>query len=162
LSPYQYLAAPDTVIQAVILRTSNLVQASPETEALQSVYPNGTAFARLGQNSTVIPYGAAKDSLICPEFGQYPFYSSERLNSILECAKTAPTLVVDDSFTPLDEIPKWWPRDARKDLIVKNWNSFVIAGENLIQTQYTCQRLENVRICEVLDGNEPIKPFTQL
>ncbi|MGC1217734.1 MAG: hypothetical protein WA883_09690 [Phormidesmis sp.] len=151
LSPYQYLAAPDTVVQAVILRTSNLVQASPETKALQAVYPDGIAFARLGQNSTVIPYGAANDSLICPEFGQYPFYSPERLNSILECAKTAPTLVVDDSFTPLKEIPKWWPRDAQKDLIVKNWNGFVTAGENLIQTQYVCQRLENVRVCDSVE-----------
>ncbi len=152
VSKYQYAAYPDQVAERLVLRLAELAEASPETKALRAVYPNGRGFARLGKNTYAIPYGADNDRLICPEFGQYPFHSPERFDDILECVKTAPTLVVDSSFERLIEAPTWWPIDAQKEVILDNWNDFVTAGENLLRTQYACQQLEDVRVCDSLDS----------
>lgn len=139
-----YVSSPREIMRKI----SYLTQESPETKAFRAIYPNGTGFARLGQNSNVIPYGAANDKLLCPEFAQYPFYSPERLRKILDCAKTASTLVVDGSFVHLDEKPDWWPREAQEKIMMENWNNFVTAGENIIKTQYSCENLETTRVCD--------------
>lgn len=131
----------------IMTKTSYLTQESPETKAFRAIYPNGAGFARLGQNSSVIPHGAANDKLLCPEFGQYPFYSPERFRHILDCAKTVPALIVDGSFAHLDKVPDWWPREAQKQIMMENWNDFVTAGESMIKTQYSCKKLGNIRIC---------------
>ena len=140
-----YVASP----REIMTKISYLTQESPETEAFRAIYPNGTGFARLGQNSNVIPHGAANDKLLCPEFAQYPFYSPERFRNILNCAKTAPTLVVDGSFVHLDDTPDWWPREAQEKIIMENWNDFVTEGESIIKTQYSCKKLGTTRVCEV-------------
>jgi|GEM_PF-1333954 len=132
----------------IMTKISYLTQESPETKAFRAIHPNGAGFARLGQNSNVIPHGAANDKLLCPEFGQYPFYSPERFRHILDCAKTAPTLVVDGSFSLYDKPPDWWPREAQKQIMMENWNDFVTAGESMIKTQYSCKKLGNIRICD--------------
>ena len=139
-----YVASPNKIMTKI----SYLTQESPETKAFRAIYPNGTGFARLGQNSNVIPYGAANDRLLCPEFTQYPFYSPERFKKILDCAKTASTLVVDGSFVHLDDKPDWWPREAQEKIMMENWNNFVTAGENIIKTQYSCKNLETTRVCD--------------
>lgn len=139
-----YVASPIKIMT----RISSLTQAAPETEAFRAVHPTGARFARLGQNSNIIPYGAANDKLLCPEFAQYPFYSPERLDNILNCIKTAPTLVVDESFSRYDKADDGWPRESQKQIMVENWNDFVTAGENMIATQYSCKKLGTTRICD--------------
>ncbi len=142
---HHYVESPRQIMPKI----SALTQESPETEAFRAIHPNGSGFARLGQNSSVIPYGAVNDKLLCPEFAQYFFYSPERLNSILTCIKTSPTLVVDNSFSRYDEAPDWWPRESQKQIMIENWNNFVIAGENMIATQYSCKQLgTTTRICD--------------
>ncbi len=129
-------------------RIAHLAQASPEDIALTAIHPTGTVFARLGKNTQIIPYEAPNSRLLCPEFSQYYFYSPERLETILNCVKTAPTIVVDSAFAQLDEAPKWWPEDAQKQFILRDWNNFVTAGEAMLQSQYTCKSFEKVRICD--------------
>jgi len=132
----------------IMTKISYLTQESPETKAFRATYPNGAGFARLGQNSNVIPHGAANDKLLCSEFQQYYFYSPERLKNILDCAKTVPTLVVDGSFSLYDKPPDWWPRESQKQIMMENWNDFVTVGESMIKTQYSCKKLGNIRICD--------------
>lgn len=127
-----------------------LTQESSETKAFRSVYPNGAEFARLGQNHGVIPHGTTKDKLLCPEFHQYFFYSTERLKGILDCIKTSPTLVIDTSFSRYDKAPDWWPRDSQKQIILENWNNFVTAGESIVKARYSCKKFGDVRICDSL------------
>ncbi|MBW4538097.1 MAG: hypothetical protein KME43_03010 [Myxacorys chilensis ATA2-1-KO14] len=131
----------------IIPRIAALTQPSVDLKAFRSMYPNGTGFASLGQNTNVMPHGAANDRLMCPDFHQYAWYSPEKLRHILDCAKTAPTLVVDRKFVRLEEAPNFWPREAQKQILLKNWNDFVTAGERIIQTQYWCKNLESMRIC---------------
>ena len=139
-----YVATPG----AIMTKISYLTQESPETTAFRAIYPNGTGFVRLGQNSTVMPHGAANDKLLCPDFQQYYFYSPERLKHVLDCSKTAPTLIVDDSFSLYDKAPDWWPRDAQRQIMIKNWNDFVTVGESMIKTKYSCRKLGKTRICK--------------
>ena len=139
-----YVASPGEIMKKI----SSLTQESSETKAFRTIYPNGAGFARLGQNSNVIPHGAANDKLLCPEFAQYPFYSPERLSNILTWIKTSPTLVVDDSFSRYDKAPDWWPRESQKQIMIENWNDFVTVGENIITTQYSCKKLGTTRICD--------------
>jgi hypothetical protein len=143
-----YVELPTHIIPKIV----SLTQPSPETKAFRAIYPNGTEFARLGQNSHVIPHGLANDKLICPDFQQYYFYSPERLKHILNCVKTASTLVVDSSFARFSKAPDWWPRDSQKQIMIKNWNDFVTAGESIIQAQYSCKILDNIRICSVVQA----------
>lgn len=138
-----YVVSP----QQFMAQISSLTQESPEIQAFRSVYANGAGFARLGQNSNVIPHGAPNDKLLCPEFQQYYFYSPKRLQHILDCAKTAPILVVDGSFSLYGRPPKWWPRESQKQIMMENWNDFVTAGERMIKMRYSCKRLGNIRIC---------------
>ena len=139
----------DGASSQTLSKLSYLSQTSPEITAFRTLYPNGAGFARLGQNTNVMPYGAANDALLCPDFAQYPFYSAERLSGILDCIKTAPTLVVDYSFERLKEAPDWWPRESQKQVMLDNWNEFVAEGESIIKSQYTCQQIESVRICDL-------------
>ncbi|MGB7085301.1 MAG: hypothetical protein WBD47_07085 [Phormidesmis sp.] len=129
-------------------RMERVAQDSPESTALMAIHPTGTAFARLGKNNHPIPYGAPDNRLLCPEFSQYHFYSSERFDNTLDCAKKAPTIVVDEDFVLLDEAPSWWPKDAQKQRITRDWNNFVTEGETILQSQYTCKTLEKVRVCD--------------
>lgn len=145
LSWRHYVTSPRTVMTMI----SSLTQDSLETKAFRTIHPNGAGFARLGQHTNVIPHGAAQDKLLCREFAQYPFYAPERLRHILDCAKTAPTLVVDDnSFSRYDKAPDWWPRESHKQIMIENWNDFVTAGESIITTQYSCKKLGTTRICD--------------
>ena len=138
-----YVSSPEEIMTKI----SHLTQESPETKAFRAIHPNGAGFARLGQNSNVIPHGAANDKLLCPEFAQYSTYSPERFRNILDCAKTAPTLVVDGSFAHWDKAD-YGPREAQKKIMRENWNDFVTAGENMITTQYSCKKLGTTRICD--------------
>lgn len=139
-----YVATPGSIMTKI----SYFTQESPETKALRTTYPNGTGFAKLGQNSYVIPHGAANDKLLCPDFQQYYFYSPERLKHILDCSKTVPTLIVDDSFSLYDKAPDWWPRDSQRQIMMENWNDFVTRGESMIKTKYSCRKLGKTRICK--------------
>jgi uncharacterized membrane protein len=132
-------------------RIERVAQVSPESIALLSVYPTGTTFARLGKNTQPIPYGAPNNKIICPEFSQYYFYSPERFENILDCVKTAPTIVVDDEFAQLDGAPAWWPEDAQKQRIMRDWNNFVTEGEKILQSQYTCQIFGKIRVCDSVE-----------
>jgi hypothetical protein len=148
LSGTSYLGHYVESPRIIMTKISSLTQESPETAAFRTMYPYGTRFARLGENTNVIPHGAANDKLLCPDFAQYPFYSPERLSNILACIKTSPTLVVDDSFSRYEKAPNGWPSESQKQLMIENWNDFVTAGEKIISTQYSCKRLGTTRICE--------------
>ncbi|WP_254175421.1 hypothetical protein [Planktothrix tepida] len=151
-----YVVSP----QEIITKISSLTQEPPQTRAFRAIYPNGAAFARLGLNTYIIPYGAANDKLLCPDFAQYPFYSRERLDNILTCIKTSPTLIVDESFSLHHSRVSVLPRDAERKIIMENWNNFVTEGEKIITTQYSCKKLGTVRIC----NTDKIKliPFVSL
>lgn len=129
-----------------IPRIVSLNQPSIELKAFQSVYPNGAKFARLGFGTNVIPHGA-KNKLMCADFHQYASYSPKRLSNILDCAKTASVLLVDSDFVRLDKAGGAWPKDAQEQILIKNWNDFVAAAETVLQSQYSCKNLNNLRIC---------------
>ncbi|MEM6450346.1 MAG: hypothetical protein AAF703_08540 [Cyanobacteria bacterium P01_D01_bin.105] len=144
LNVLYFVDSPRNVVEKLSLYS----QASAETKALRAIYPDGTGFARLGQNTHVIPYGAIDDELLCPEFQQYYFYDPERLKRILDCAQTSPTLVIDRSFSHYEKAPLWWPKESQKQAMIENWNNFVALGENIIEAQYACEKIGDVRICE--------------
>lgn len=132
---------------AVVKRLASASQESAESQSFKMASTNGDAFARLGQNSNVIPHGAPMDKLVCPDFHQYLFYTSERLQTILDCVRTAPTLVIDPSFRRYEQPPHWLPIEADKQRIITTWNHFVSAGETMVRTRFSCKRFDQIRIC---------------
>lgn len=143
-----YIESPTRFVS----KTLAVAAASTEAKDFRSEYPSGAAFARLGQNTSVIPYGAPNDKLVCPDFHQYYFYDSAKLDRILACASTAPVLLVDDSFTAWKTAPGWLPQESQIQVLEKNWNDFVAAGEKMIQANFSCKTLEEVRICTKHDA----------
>jgi hypothetical protein len=138
-----YLDSP----AAVVKKLASASQESAESQSFKVASTNGEAFARLGQNSNVIPHGAAMDKLVCPDFHQYLFYSSKRLQTILDCVRTAPTLVIDPSFRRYEQPPHWLPIESDKQRIIDTWNHFVSAGETMVRTRFSCKRFDQIRIC---------------
>ena len=138
-----YIDSPQAVVNKLVSAT----QESAESQSFRSAYPNGYAFARLGQNSNVIPHGAPMNKLVCPDFHQYVFYSAERLKNILDCVRIAPVLVIDPSFHRYEQPPNWLPIGADKQRIIDTWNLFVSAGEDMVRTHFSCKRFNQIRIC---------------
>jgi hypothetical protein len=132
---------------AVVKKLASASQDSAESQSFRLASTNGDAFARLGQNSNVIPHGSPMDKLACPDFHQYLFYSSERLQNILDCVRMAPTLVIDPSFRRYEQPPNWLPIEADKQRIIDTWNHFVSAGETMVRTRFSCKRFDQIRIC---------------
>lgn len=136
--------------EATATRVGALVQPSPESQAFHAVLPTGAPYARLGGNTHSLPTGARHDWLVCPAFHQYPFTPPETLTQTLHCVGTAPTVIVDRSFAPLDAPPPWWPPGAGDPALLPRWNTFVARGERLLARRFVCQTLDEIRICRRL------------
>lgn len=131
-------------------RFARLQQPSMEELALTRAFPEGQApsFARLGSNGARIPVGLDGSQLTCPDFHQYGFYSEERLQVILKCARQSPVLLVSSDFKAWDVIPQWLPAEAQVLVIQNRWNRFVDQAEQVLLERFRCSRDgSGTRVC---------------
>lgn len=93
-----------------------------------------STYARLGKNDdNGHAVGLAKWKLGCARFHQYPFDTSEKLKSTLDCAARVDTILVTPSFAPEQSQP--------------DWNRFVADGEKLLSSGFRCQYRGALRLC---------------
>jgi hypothetical protein len=111
----------------------SLREVSPETRrALMSNPPK--TYARIGQNDDQgHAFGLSDWKLACPKFHQYYFESDAALNHVLDCASTAPTIIVAASVA----LKPGWPA----------WNNFVRRTEGILEASYSCDASYGLRIC---------------
>ena len=110
----------------------------PDAAAMLSA-SKPSAYARFGKNDDYgHAIGLAKWKLACPRFHQYPFDTSENLETALHCAAGVDTVLVAPRFAPEQGQP--------------DWNRFVAEGEKLLASSFACERRGAFRVCHRIAG----------